>query len=300
MTWSIEDRTVLVTGATSGIGAVVARELAAAGARVTITARSEARGSATAAAIHAETGSEVGILMVDLACLESVRDAADRFLDAHDDLAVLVNNAGIVVSRRTRSIDGYELTFATNHLGPFLLTSTLLDLLAASAPSRVINTASVAHTYAKEGILFDDIGFDRRRYRFMEVYGHAKLANILHAVEINERYGDRGVTAVAVHPGVVRTGLGRGGDARIVRLAYTLGGRWMRSPQEGADTIVWLATTPGIDVTGGIYFEDREPSKSTRHARDPDQAHRLWEISEEMVSSPGPATSTERRESPDA
>jgi NAD(P)-dependent dehydrogenase (short-subunit alcohol dehydrogenase family) len=284
--WNLTDRSVIITGATSGIGRSAAMRIADTGARLTITARNQEKALVVAEEITARTGTEVAILPIDFSDLGSVRRAAQTYIDANDDLAVLINNAGIVVGSRAATVDGYESTIATNHLGPFLFTNLLTDLLIASAPSRVINTASVAHTYAKEGILIDDLGFDDRRYKFMEVYGHSKLANILHAAELNARYGDEGVTAVAVHPGVVRTGLGSG-TSRIVRLAYAVGGRWMRSPDEGADTIVWLATVPNLDISQGIYFEDRTASKSTRHARDASQAKRLWEISEEMTATPG-------------
>ena len=286
MVWNLTDRSVIVTGATSGIGKAAALRLASTGARLTITARNQDKGRLVAAELTDLTGSEVAILPIDFTDLASVRRAAQTYLDANNDLAVLINNAGAVVGKKSATIDGYETTIATNHLGPFLFTSLLTDLLISSAPSRVINTASVAHTYAKEGILFDDLGFDDRRYKFMEVYGHSKLANILHATELNARYGDAGITAVAIHPGVVRTGLGSG-TSRVVRLANMFGGRWMRTPDDGADTIVWLATEPTLDLSEGIYFEDRTVSKSTRHARDTDQARQLWEVSEQLTSVPG-------------
>lgn len=257
--------------------------LAATGARLTITARDEDKGRAVAGEIASETGAEVAILAVDFADLGSVRSAAQRYGDTNDDLAVLINNAGAVFGKRTTTIDGHETTFATNHLGPFLFTNLLTDLLISSAPSRVINTSSVAHTYAKEGILFDDLGFSDRRYKFMEVYGHSKLASILHAAELNARYGNDGVTAAAVHPGVVKTGLGSG-TSLMVRIATMFGGRWMGSPDEGADTIVWLATEPTLDLSAGIYFENRKASKSTRYARSESQARRLWEVSEQLTA----------------
>jgi len=284
MDWTIDQRNVIVTGGTSGIGKAVAGALAAQGARLTITSRNRERADAAALDIQGSLDTRVETLVIDFADLESVRNAASQYTASHDDLAVLVNNAGVLLGKASRSSDGYERTFATNHLGPFLLTSLLLDLLQTSAPSRIINTSSVSHTYAKDGILFDDLDFDKRRYKFMEVYGHSKLANILHAHEINTRYGDSGITATAVHPGVVRTGLGSGGDSWFVGFIESVGGRWMRTPEEGADTIVWLATEAEIDLSDGIYFEDRKASKSTRHARDSDQALKLWEVSERLTS----------------
>jgi NAD(P)-dependent dehydrogenase (short-subunit alcohol dehydrogenase family) len=285
MAWDLSQRSVIITGATSGIGRAAALRLAETGANLTITARDRARGDAVAAEITAASGADVEILPIDFADLASVRQAALAYRDTHDDLAVLINNAGTVVGKRTTTVDGHELTFATNYLGPFLFTNLLTGLLTSSAPSRVINTASVAHTYAKEGIVFDDLGFENRRFKLMEVYGHSKLANILHASELNARYADDGITAVAIHPGVVRTGLGSG-TSRFVRLAMTVGGRWMRSPDDGADTIVWLATAPSIDIDDGIYFEDRAVSKSTGHARNADQARELWEVSERLTADP--------------
>ena len=284
MTWTLKDRSVLITGATSGIGKAAAMRLATTGARLTIAARDPEKGISTASEIASATGVEVVILAVDFADLASVRHAAETYLASNDDLAVLINNAGIVAGKRSTTVDGHETTFGTNYLGPFLFTDILTELLIASSPSRVINTSSVAHTYAKEGMLFDDLGFDNRRYRFMEVYGHSKLANILHAQELNTRYGERGVTAVAIHPGVVRTGFG-GGTSRVVRFANIFGGRWMGSPDDGADTIVWLATEPSIDTSDGIYFENREQSKSTRHAKDAVQAQRLWDTSKRLTRS---------------
>ncbi len=259
--------------------------LAATGAQLTITARDPDKGSAVADEIAATAATEVAVLHVDFSDLASVRHAAAAYRESHDDLALLVNNAGTIIGKRQTTVDGHEATFATNHLGPFLFTKLLTAPLVTGGPARVINTSSVAHTYAKEGILFDDPGFAERRYRFMEVYGHSKLANILHAAEINARMGDDGVVAMAVHPGVVRTGLGTG-TSRVVRLAERIGGMWMRSPQEGADTIVWLATEPTVDLSEGIYFADRAPSRSTRHARDAHQATRLWDLSESMTASP--------------
>ncbi|MFV1999370.1 MAG: SDR family NAD(P)-dependent oxidoreductase [Acidimicrobiia bacterium] len=288
MDWSIDQRNVIVTGGTSGIGKAVATALAAEGARVTITSRSRERADAAALDIERTLDTHIEKLIVDFSDLESVRNAATEYRTSHDDLAVLVNNAGVVMGSTSRTVDGYETTFATNHLGPFLLTSHLLELLETSAPSRIINTSSVAHTYAKDGIVFDDLNFDERHYRFMEVYGHSKLANILHAHEINTRYGDKGISAAAVHPGIVRTGLGSGGTSWVVGLVERVGGRWMKTPENGADTIVWLATKSEIDIGKGIYFEDRHVSKSTRHARDADQALKLWDVSERLTGLDAP------------
>ncbi len=282
MTWSIENRTVLVTGGSSGIGMAAAAALAERGAEVTITSRHADRGESAANAIATTTGANVDVALLDLANLDSVRDFAIRFREEHDQIDVLVNNAGNVFGSRRETPDGHELTFGTNHLGPFLLTSLLHGSLGNMGPTRVVNVSSVAHAYAKEGLLFDDLQWRNRRYKMMDVYGHSKLANILHAHGINDRTGPD-VHAYAVHPGVVGTSLGGSGGSKVVRLATKFGKRWMRTPAEGADTIVWLATEPEIDTSEGIYFSDRTHEKTTRFARDDDQAARLWHESETLV-----------------
>jgi NAD(P)-dependent dehydrogenase (short-subunit alcohol dehydrogenase family) len=232
--------------------------------------------------IEKRTGTRVNAELVDLSDLESVRRFAGRYKERHGHIGVLINNAGNVFGSRGETVDGNEMTFGTNHLGPFLLTHLLSGSLGGKKPSRVINTSSVAHTYAKEGILFDDLVWKDRRYKMMDVYGHSKLANILHARGINSRTGPD-IQAYAMHPGLVSTSFGGRGGSLIVRAATKFGTRWMRSAEEGADTIVWLATEPSIDSSAGIYFSDRAVEQTTRFARSDEQAERLWQASESLV-----------------
>ena len=281
MRWVIRDKKVLVTGGSSGIGLAAATALAKQGADVTITSRDALRSITAAKTIAESTRRHVDAETLDLADLSSVKSFSRRFVRENDQIDVLINNAGGVFGSRRETVDGNEMTFGTNHLGPFLLTSLLSESLGRRGPSMVINVSSVAHTYAKEGILFDDLKWENHRYTMMAVYGHSKLANILHATGINKRTDDA-VTAYALHPGVVGTYFGRGGS-RIVRMFTRYGKRWMRTPREGADTAVWLATEPVIDVSRGIYFSDRAPTRSTLFARDIDQADRLWSASEKLV-----------------
>lgn len=285
MPWDINGKTVLVTGGNSGIGLATAIALAEAGANVTITARTVAKAANAADKIEKATEQRPTTGIVDLADLSSVRDFASAFIADHERLDVLINNAGAIFGSRRETVDGFEMTFGTNHLGPFLLTDLLTPLLVASAPSRVINVASSGHTFAEDGIDFDDLQWDRRQFDQRKAYGQSKLANILHARELNQRLKDDGVTAYSVHPGVVRTSLGAGGDSWLVGIGMKLIGWRLRSPHEGAATTVWAATDPAIVEMAGEYFADCAPSKSTRHAKDDAQAEALWDISTQLVAS---------------
>jgi NAD(P)-dependent dehydrogenase (short-subunit alcohol dehydrogenase family) len=281
----MQGKTVVVTGANSGIGFETAAALASMGARVLVTARNADKGRAAVAAITQRLPGEgrVQLVVFDLADLASVRHGAAEILDQAPRLDVLVNNAGLVLSERVETVDGYEATFAINHLGPFLLTNLLLERMTASAPSRVVNVASTAHTTARKGIPFDDLQ-SAKHYRGMRVYGQSKLANILFTLELARRFQGTGLTANSLHPGTVRTGYGRGGDARgLLGFGITIASPFFLSAAKGARTSVYLASSPEVERVSGEYFVKCKPRRPRRWAQDAEAAQRLWQVSEELV-----------------
>lgn len=285
-------KTVVVTGGNSGIGYETAAALAGMGARVLITARSAARGEAAGAQLQgrAAKGGSVELVIFDLADLSSVRAGAEEILRRCPRLDVLVNNAGLILTERTETVDGFEATFAINHLGPFLLTNLLLDRLRSSAPARIVNVASTAHNQARRGMPFDDLQ-STTRYAGMRVYGESKLANILFTNELARRLGESGVTANSLHPGTVRTGYGADGDAKgLLAIGIKIGGPLFLSPAKGARTSVYLASSPEVAGVSGSYFVKCKPRRPRRQALDDAAAQRLWTVSEELVGGlPSPA-----------
>jgi NAD(P)-dependent dehydrogenase (short-subunit alcohol dehydrogenase family) len=224
------------------------------------------------------------VMALDLADLASVRDFACDFTAQHDRLDVLVNNAGLIQTSRTETVDGFETTFGVNHLGPFLLTQLLLDQIRASAPSRIVVVSSDAHKQARKGLDFDDL-MSERSYSAFGVYGKTKLANIYFTRELARRLDGADTTANALHPGFVASRFGRDGDTgKLGEIAMVLGRPFAISPEKGARTSVYLASSPDVAGTSGAYFfkcRDKQPSAA---ARDDEAARRLWAVSEELVS----------------
>jgi retinol dehydrogenase-12 len=276
-------RTCMVTGATSGIGRAAAFGLARLGRpSLVLVARSRDKGEATAEAIRRETGCrDVDLLQADLSSQAEIRRAAGEFLATGRPLHVLLNNAGVLLLRREETVDGIERTFAVNHLGYFLLTNLLLDRIRESAPARIVNVASAAHASAGGPLDFGDLE-SRRRYRMMEVYGKSKLANILFTRELARRLEGTGVTANCLHPGFVGSNFARNNGV-IASAVMWLSRAFARTPEQGADTAVWLCASPEVDGVSGQYFADRAQRWPKRYAQRDEDARRLWEVSERMT-----------------
>ena len=278
----------LVTGATSGIGRETARGLAAQGATVIVAGRDRRRCEGTAAALRRSyPAAEVGYLVADLSSQAEVRRLAEDFTRQYDRLDVLVNNAGAQFRTRRESVDGIEMTFALNHLGYFLLTLSLLDMLKASTPARIVNVASHAHHGAT--LDFDDLEMERG-YDGARAYRQSKLANVMFTYELARRLDGTGVTANALHPGVLATDFGAKDEGlrsllrRAARPAIRLAlGHQMITPREGAQTSLYLATSPEVAGVTGQYFDNKAAVRSSDASYDVAAQRRLWEISAAMT-----------------
>jgi retinol dehydrogenase 14 len=302
MSWDIRGKTVLITGATSGIGFAAARELARRGARVVMVGRDPARTakaaeeanaaarktaasastSTSASASASAAGSDsVSYLLCDFSSFADIRRLAAEFRARHDRLDVLVNNAGGVSKTRRLSKDGIEMTFAVNHLGYFLLTTLLTDLLAKSAPARVVSVASIGH---RSGTLdFDDLGYEHG-YKIMRAYSRSKLANVLFANELARRLAGTGVTSNSLHPGAVNSNIWSGAPWYAQPVIRLLRAFAFISVEKGGSYIVDLAANPQFDNVTGRYFEEGVMKDPAPLARDEALARQLWDVSASMVA----------------
>jgi NAD(P)-dependent dehydrogenase (short-subunit alcohol dehydrogenase family) len=273
---------VLVTGATAGIGKVTARALAQMGAHVVIVGRNAERTKQTAEELKEATGNQkIDYLLADLSSMAAVRRLAEEFLAKYDRLNVLVNNAGAVNMTRETTVDGYELTFATNHLAYFLLTNMLLPALEKGAPARVVNVASEAHR--RQRIDFDDL-MATGGYATFRQYGRSKLANILFTRELSRRVAGKGITANSLHPGVVASNfLAKPGLWGVIG---KIAGLFMINNEAGAQTSIYLASSPDVEGVTGQYFAKSRAKNPSLEAQDDEAARKLWEVSEQLTTKP--------------
>src|SRR3989441_2550435 len=271
------DRVFVVTGANSGIGKATASGLARLGGTVVLACRNATRGEAARQDIVRDSGNpRVSLGIVDLASEASVRSFGKEFQEKHSRLDVLINNAGVYTSHRDVTPDGLERQFEVNYLSGFLLTHLFLDLLKESAPSRIVNVSSSAHLGGT--IRFDDLQGERR-YGGFRAYNQSKLAQILFTQELARRLEGTGVTVNACHPGVIRTNLGMGGASVVVRFVKM----FLKSPEKGAETPIYLATSPEVEGISGKYFVRNQVLAPSAKAQDPAVARRLFEVSMELA-----------------
>ena len=281
---SMTGKTVLITGGTGGIGKAAAIALSSMGARVGITGRDRARAELSAVEISRESSNPaVDVFVADMSSQAEVRRLAEEVLAAYPRLDVLLNNVGGFWAHRHVTADGLEHTFALNHLAPFLLTSLLLERLQASAPARVVTVSSGAQSLGR--IDFDDL-MGEGTYSGQRAYNQSKLANVMFTYELARRLEGTGVTATVLHPGMTSTGFGAEDAARGWGPLIAVMRLFMKRPEQGAETSVYLASSPGAEGLTGRYFANRSPRKSHQASYDAATTSRLWQVSADLVGLP--------------
>jgi NAD(P)-dependent dehydrogenase (short-subunit alcohol dehydrogenase family) len=279
----MQGKVCVITGATSGIGLVAAERLAAMGARLLLVGRDPARGEAALRAIKARTPrADLRIVYGDLSRLSEMNRVSGEIAALQPRIDVLINNAGAMFQERGVTEDGLERTFALNHMSYFVLTNRLKDRLVAAGPARIVNTASGAHQ--GQNLDFADLQSERN-YRGLRVYGRSKLANILFTRELSRRLTGTGLTVNCLHPGFVATRIGQNNN-RIFRVGLAIAKRFALSPEKGAETIVYLASSPEVASVSGGYFYQSRPATPSPAARDDATAKRLWEESARIAKLP--------------
>jgi NAD(P)-dependent dehydrogenase (short-subunit alcohol dehydrogenase family) len=273
-------KTVLISGGTGGIGKATALGLAAQGARVAITGRDAGRAARAAEEIRAVATAPVEVFIADLSSQREVRRLAGDVLQSLDRLDVLVNNVGGFWHTRRLTVDGLEHTFALNHLAPFLLTNLLLERLNESGPARIVTVSSGAQAIGRMN--FEDLQGEQS-YSGQRAYNQSKLANVLFTYGLAARLSGTGVTANALHPGVVATAFGAEDPSPLQGFLTPLVQRWMKTPEQGAQTSIHLASAPGLEKVTGQYFANSTPKKSSKRSYNQADADRLWQVSSALV-----------------
>jgi NAD(P)-dependent dehydrogenase (short-subunit alcohol dehydrogenase family) len=275
----MEGKTCIITGANSGIGKVTAIELAKMNATLVLLCRDKERGESAQKEIIELTGNNnVDLILCDLSSQKEIRNFVAEFKRKYQDLHVLINNAGVMLSKKTQSVDGFEMNFAVNHLAPFLLTNLLLDMLKKSAPSRIVNVGSAAHRMGK--IDFEDLQRENKKGRLMGLYGSSKLAMTLVSYELSRKLEGSNVTINVLHPGLINTNLGRDRSSTSQGFAR----KFFKTPEAGAETSIFLASSPEVEGITGKYYAKKKEKPSSKESYNEEYAKKLWEISKKMTN----------------
>jgi len=280
MNENLENKVCLITGATNGIGEEAAKELNKMGAEIVFVARNEGKGEQLKAELKEATGKEPTMILANLSSQAEVKSAAEKFLSMEKPLNILLNNAGIMNRERSITEDGLEEVFSVNHLAYFTFTLMLIDKLKNTEGSRVVNVASGAHQFVKE-MNFEDLQSEKV-FKPMQVYGQSKLANILFTKSLANKLADHGVTVNCLHPGFVSTGIGSNNKG-IWNILMSLARPFARKTDKGAETSVYLCSSPEVKDISGEYFVDCKIEKVSDAAKSSDQADKLWKISSELT-----------------
>ncbi len=280
--FDIKDKNVLITGATSGIGRAAALSLSNMGANISFIARNSEKADKLCQEIFDKTGKRPNSIIADLSSQEDIKKAAHEYIQLGIPLHVLLNNAGIMNSSRRETVDRFEEIFAVNHLAYYSLTALLLDKIKESAPGRIVNVSSGAHTFVKN-MDFDDLQSEKT-YKPFKVYGYSKLANILFTKKLASLLKNDSVTVNCLHPGFVSTSLGQQNDFPILKFFITpLTKLFARSGDKGAESSIYLCSSPEVSETTGEYFFNCKVEKTTQGARNEDDADRLWKVSSQLT-----------------
>lgn len=280
MSFEIKNKNVLITGATSGIGEATAIDLAKKGANIFFIARNNLKAQNLSDKIELISGKRPKFFIANLASLKNIKESALEFISLDIPLHVLLNNAGLINNNRKETVDGFEEVFSINHLAYFYLTHLLLDKLKEGTPSRIINVSSGAHAFVK-GFNFDDVN-SLKEYKPFKVYGYSKLANILFTKKLSQVLENENIIVNCLHPGVVGTGFGQN-NGIFSKILFNLSKPFMRSSEKGAETSIYLCSSPDVSDVSGQYFYNCKIAKTTKWANNQEDADRLWNLSKELT-----------------
>jgi len=279
--FNIKNKNILITGATSGIGRSTVLALSSMGASVTFIARNKDKAEILLKELNTKSQNKAAYILADLSSQKEVKSAAKEYLKMNRPLDILINNAGLINLKRRETIDGFEETFAVNHLAYFSLTNLLIDKLKESESARIINISSGAHQFVKR-MNFDDIQSEKN-YKPFKVYSYSKLANILFTRKLSEILKDDNITVNCLHPGVVATGFASQNDSKFQKFLFKLSKPFMRSSNKGAETSIYLSSSDDVSDVSGKYFYNSKVSKISSGASNEEDTERLWRISMELT-----------------